>query len=49
MDVARWGLGKTTMPGSVVSVGGRFGYVDDVETPNTQICVFDYGDSELIF
>jgi predicted dehydrogenase len=49
MDKARWGLGKMTLPKSVLSLGGRFGYVDDGETPNTQICVFDYGDSELIF
>src|SRR5262249_37043690 len=49
MDVARWGLGKSALPRSVVSLGGRFGYVDDGETANTQICVFDYGDAELIF
>jgi predicted dehydrogenase len=49
MDKARWGLGKMTLPKSVMSVGGRFGYVDDGETANTQICVFEYGDSELIF
>jgi hypothetical protein len=49
MDKARWGLGKTELPKSVVSVGGRFGYVDDGETANTQIIAFDYGDSELIF
>jgi predicted dehydrogenase len=49
MDKARWGLGKNELPKSVVSVGGRFGYVDDGETANTQICVYDYGDCELIF
>ena len=49
MDKARWGLGKKELPKSVVSVGGRFGYIDDGETANTQLCVFDYGDSELIF
>src|SRR5262249_31126675 len=49
MDKARWGLGKNELPRSVISVGGRFGYVDDGETANTQICVFDYGDAELIF
>jgi predicted dehydrogenase len=49
MDKARWGLGKNELPKSVISVGGRFGYVDDGETPNTQIAVFDYGDCELIF
>ncbi|HJZ60135.1 MAG TPA: Gfo/Idh/MocA family oxidoreductase [Gemmataceae bacterium] len=49
MDKARWGLNKGTMPNSVVSAGGRFGYVDDGETANTQLCLFDYGDSHLIF
>lgn len=49
MDKARWGLNKNTLPSSVVSVGGRFGYVDDGETANTQIICFDYGDCELIF
>jgi predicted dehydrogenase len=49
MDVARWGLNKKELPRSVLSLGGRFGYVDDGETANTQLCVFDYGDCELIF
>jgi predicted dehydrogenase len=49
MDKARWGLGKNALPRSVMSVGGRLGYVDDGETPNTQVIYFDYGDCELIF
>ena len=49
MDKARWGLGKTTMPNAVFSLGGRFGYVDDGETANTQLCVFDYLDAKMIF
>ncbi len=49
MDKARWGLNKHELAKGVVSVGGRFGYVDDGQTANTQICVFDYGDCELIF
>jgi predicted dehydrogenase len=49
MDVARWGLGKSEMCRSAMSVGGRFGYTDDGETANTQICAFDYGDAPLIF
>jgi len=50
MDKARWGLGKGELPASVVSVGGRFGYDDDGETANTQLCLFGYGDgSHLIF
>lgn len=49
MDVARWGLGKTELARSCVSVGGRFGYTDDGETPNTQLALFDYGDADLLF
>jgi predicted dehydrogenase len=49
VDVARWGLGKPGMPKSVIGLGGRLGYVDDGETPNTHVAVFDYGDSQLIF
>jgi hypothetical protein len=49
MDKARWGLGKAGLPKAVVSLGGRVGYVDDGQTPNTQIIGFDYGDAQLIF
>ncbi|HEU0139131.1 MAG TPA: Gfo/Idh/MocA family oxidoreductase, partial [Bryobacteraceae bacterium] len=49
MDVARWGLGKDTLPGNVHSGGGKFVYDDDQETPNTQLATFDYGDCELVF
>jgi len=49
MDKARWGLAKNELPKSARSLGGRVGYEDDGETANTQICVFDYGDCELIF
>ena len=49
MDLARWGLGKNELPRSAISIGGRFGYIDDGETANTQIIAMDYGDSELIF
>jgi len=49
MDKARWGLNKSTMPNTAFSLGGRFGYTDDGETANTQLCVFDYGVEKLIF
>src|SRR5438128_8078462 len=49
MDVARWALGRSELPTSVLSLGGRFGYEDDGQTPNTQIAFMDYGDSHLIF
>lgn len=49
MDVARWGLGATELSKSVLSFGGRFGYEDAGETPNTQVVVHDFGDKTLIF
>ena len=49
MDRARWGIQKSTLPTRVMSVGGRFGYVDDADTPNTMVAWMDYGDVELIF
>ena len=49
MDKARWALDKNELAQGVVSVGGRFGYIDDGQTANTQIAVFDYGDSRTDF
>jgi predicted dehydrogenase len=49
MDTSRWAIGKNTLAPRVFSIGGRFGYKDDGETPNTQFVVQDYGDSMLIF
>ncbi|NLG85590.1 MAG: Gfo/Idh/MocA family oxidoreductase, partial [Firmicutes bacterium] len=49
MDKARWAIPEATLPKSVISLGGRFGYEDPGETPNTQIAIFDYGQTQLIF
>ena len=49
MDLARWALDKHQLSPRVFSFGGRFGYEDDGETPNTQIVYHDYGDAQLIF
>jgi len=49
MDIARWMIPDAALPKSVISLGGRFGYTDQGETPNTQIAVFDYGRTQLIF
>ena len=48
-DKARWGLQATGLPTSAVGVGGRFGYVDDGETPNTQLCLYEYPQGPLLF
>src|SRR5438034_345019 len=37
MDIARWFLGEAELSPRVWSVGGRLGYEDDGQTPNTQI------------
>ena len=49
MDKARWALKAMELPKGVFSMGGRLGYEDDGQTPNTQICSFDYGEKALIF
>jgi len=49
MDKSRWALGKMELSPKVFTIGGRLGYIDDGETANTQMSVFDYGDALLIF
>ena len=49
LDLARWAIPGATLPKSVLSVGGRFGYKDQGQTANTQIAIMDYGDTQMIF
>ena len=53
MDVARWAIKDSTLPKSVVSMGGRWvngeDYKDQGQTPNMELCVFDYGETLLVF
>jgi predicted dehydrogenase len=49
MDVARWFLGEPKLPPHALSIGGRLGYVDDGQTPNTQTVIYDYATAPLIF
>ncbi|HXJ76773.1 MAG TPA: gfo/Idh/MocA family oxidoreductase, partial [Candidatus Dormibacteraeota bacterium] len=49
MDIARWFLGVDELSPRVLSIGGRLGYDDDGETPNTQIVYHDYARAPLIF
>lgn len=48
IDICRWGLGVTGLGRSVVSYGGRLGYTDVAETPNSQIGIFDFGDKTIV-
>jgi len=49
LDICRWGLRKNSLPRSVFSFGGRYGYVDDGETPNTHIVLYDYDGIPVIY
>jgi len=49
MDIARWFLGYRALSPRVMSIGGRLGYDDDAETPNTQLVYHDYDGPPLIF
>ena len=49
MDIARWFLGVDELSPRVMSIGGRLGYDDDGETPNTQIVIHDYEKAPLFF
>jgi predicted dehydrogenase len=42
IDVCRWALKLDTIAPRVISLGGRFGFEDDGETPNTHVALLDY-------
>lgn len=49
MDIARRFTGEAALSPKVFAVGGRVGYVDDGETPNSMIVFHDYEKAPLIF
>lgn len=49
MDICRWAIGALSMPQRVGSIGGRLGYRDDGNTPNTQVALLEYGTIPLLF
>jgi predicted dehydrogenase len=50
LDVARWVLQQMKFPRRVMSLGSRWGYDDDGQTPNNQLAFFDYEDgAPLLF
>ncbi len=49
MDIARWFLGEATLSPRVMSIGGRLGYDDAGNTPNTQVVYHEYANAPLIF
>jgi predicted dehydrogenase len=49
MDIARWALGESGPAPAVLSIGGRLGYDDDGNTPNTQLALHLYETAPLLF
>ncbi len=49
MDIARWFLGEDKVSKHVFSIGGRLGYEDAGNTPNTQTVMHVYDKAPLIF
>jgi predicted dehydrogenase len=48
IDILRWAMQKQQMPVRVHSTGGRFGYKDQAQTPNTQNVTWVYDDGSMI-
>ncbi len=47
IDICRWAM-KKTLPVAVSSTGGRFGYKDQAQTPNTQNVTWTFEDGSMI-
>ena len=47
LDITRWAM-QRKMPSKVYSTGGRFGYKDQAQTPNTQNIIWSYDDGAQI-
>ena len=47
MDIACWGHNRG-LPVKIFSTGGRYGWDDDAETPNTQATSFTYADGSMM-
>lgn len=48
LDKARWGLRKQELPKSVISLGGRLGYIDNGDVANSQVTIFQWDDALLV-
>jgi hypothetical protein len=49
LDGCRMAVRQAGLPRRVMALGGRFGYDDDGETPNSQILYFDYEPAPILF
>ena len=49
LDGCRMALKQDCLPRHALTIGGRFGYIDDGETPNSMIVFLDYEPAPVIF
>ena len=49
LDACRMAIDQPALPERVLSIGGRVGYDDDGNTPNTMITYYDYKPAPIIF
>lgn len=50
VDICHWALGGKAkgLPTRIASSGGRFGYKDQAQTPNTQTTIWQYDDGTIV-
>lgn len=49
VDMCRWMLGEKALAPAAASIGGRFGYDDDGDTPNTMAMFLAYDEVPMLF
>lgn len=49
MDLARWAIGASGLCRGVGAFGGRLGYSDDGDTPNSMVVLLDYEQAPILF
>ncbi len=49
IDMARWLLKEPELPRKVISIGGRFGFSDAGDVPNTQITYYDFPSAPVLY
>ena len=47
IDIARWGLGVDRHPDRIAGLGGKYGFDDDQQFPDTQYCIYEWTTPEL--
>ncbi len=48
IDIARWGLGVDRHPDRIAGLGGKYGFDDDQQFPDTQYCVYEWSTPEVL-